>query len=137
LSSSLKTAGVLDPKKIAAAAAVVGVPGDNSNAVSIAAIAKNNAITFTTAASTQTSSISGYFNSFVSKVGIDVQGATNAASQSTAYLRQLNTLWESNSGVSLDEELTNLIKYQKAFQGSAKLINTATEMMDTVLGMVR
>jgi len=39
--------------------------------------------------------------------------------------------------VSLDEELTNLTKYQQAFQGSAKVLNAATEMMDIVLGMLR
>jgi flagellar hook-associated protein 1 len=49
----------------------------------------------------------------------------------------MNNLRESQSGVSLDEEMTNLIKYQKAFEGSAKVINTATEMMDIVLGLVR
>ena len=133
LSSDLYTAGTLDPTKIAAASTAAGVPGDNTNAVTIADIAKSSTIPFSSGAS----SIDGFYNSFVSKVGIDVQSASNVADQSTAFLKQLNTLWQSNSGVSLDEELTNLIKYQRSFQGSAKLITTATDMMDTVLGLVR
>jgi flagellar hook-associated protein 1 FlgK len=58
-------------------------------------------------------------------------------SQDEAFSKQLTSLRESNSGVSLDEELTNLIKYQRSYQASAKLITTATEMLDTVIGMIR
>jgi len=36
----------------------------------------------------------------------------------------------------LDEELTNLVKYQRSYQASAKLITTATEMMDTVIALI-
>jgi flagellar hook-associated protein 1 len=42
---------------------------------------------------------------------------------------------DSYSGVSLDEEMTNLIKYQKAFEASARLINTIDEMLNTVLSL--
>jgi flagellar hook-associated protein 1 FlgK len=41
------------------------------------------------------------------------------------------------SGVSLDEETTKLIEYQKAFDASARLIKTADEMFDTVLNLKR
>ena len=43
---------------------------------------------------------------------------------------------ESISGVSIDEEAVNLIKYQNAYQAAAKLITTADEMMETVLAMI-
>lgn len=132
ISNDLITGGILDPKKIAAASSAAGVPGDNSTAVSIAGVI-NTPMVF----SSGTMTISAYYNSFVSEVGIDVQGATTSAEQSNAFLKQLNSLWESNSGVSLDEELTNLIRYQKAFEGSAKMITTASEMMDVVIGLVR
>ena len=49
---------------------------------------------------------------------------------------QLENYRESISGVSLDEETVNLIKYQNAYQAAAKLINTADEMMETVLNMI-
>ncbi len=73
----------------------------------------------------------------MSTVGLDVQSAKNTEAQDVAFTKQLTTLRESNSGVSLDEELTNLIKYQRSYQASAKLITTATDMMDTVIGMIR
>jgi flagellar hook-associated protein 1 FlgK len=41
------------------------------------------------------------------------------------------------SGVSLDEEMTNLTKYQKAFEASARLVTTIDQMLDTVLNMKR
>ena len=40
-------------------------------------------------------------------------------------------------GVSLDEEMSDLVKFQKAFQASAKLINTIDEMLATVLDLKR
>jgi flagellar hook-associated protein 1 FlgK len=42
---------------------------------------------------------------------------------------------DSISGVSIDEEMTNLIMFQKAFQASAKLISTTDEMLATILEM--
>lgn len=131
-SASIAIDAGLTPSLVAAATTAAGVPGDNRTAFGIA-----NVVKAPIAFASGTMTIEAFYNSFVSQVGVDVNGATNAADQSTAYLKQLNSLWQSNSGVSLDEELTNLIKYQQAFQGSAKLITTATEMMDTVIGLVR
>lgn len=117
---------------IAASGSAV-LPGDNSNALVIAKL--NYALTVPSGAPTAT--FSGYYNSLVSKVGLDVMFSKTTVSQDDVYTKQLSTLRESNSGVSLDEELTNLIKYQRSYQASAKLITTATEMLDTVIGMIR
>ena len=46
---------------------------------------------------------------------------------------KLNTLRNSISAVSLDEEMTNLIKYQHAYQAAAKLITIADEMLNTLI----
>ena len=129
LDASLTTA------KIAAGGTAVGT-GDNTNALLLAGLKSTDA-TFTVDGTPLDTTFGGYYNTFVSKVGIDVQSATNATKQNDGFLRQLNSLRESNSGVSLDEELTNLIKYQRAFEAAAKTINAATDMMDIVLGMVR
>jgi flagellar hook-associated protein 1 len=121
--------------KIAAADAdpAAGGTGNNNNALALAAL-KTTGVAFSNGSS---ATISSYYTSLVSDVGIRVQGATNTASQGENFLRQLGSLRESNAGVSLDEELTNLIKYQKAFEGSARLVTTATTMLDTVLGLIR
>ncbi len=81
--------------------------------------------------------LSGFYGSLVGKVGLAVQTSNQDVTQSSTMLNQLNIYRDSTSGVSLDEELIALTKYQKAFQGAARLITTGQEMMDTVLNMVR
>lgn len=130
-----------DLDKIAAADAMVAVTGDgrgnNIQALAIADL-QNTSLTFNLpGGGTMQGTFGSYYSSLVSNVGIIKQDADNVAVQGESFLLQLNNLRESNSGVSLDEELTNLIKYQKAFEGSSRLISTATQMMDTILGLVR
>jgi flagellar hook-associated protein 1 FlgK len=124
------TLNIIDPNKIAAATTPLA-PGDNSNALNIANM-QNTPFAFASGNAT----LNGYYNSLVSTVGLDVQSAKNTVAQDNAFTQQLTTLQQSNSGVSLDEELTNLIKYQRSYQASAKLITTATDMMDTVIGLI-
>jgi len=78
-----------------------------------------------------------FYNALVGKVGVAVQDAQRSSDLSEGIIKQLDTLRESQSGVSLDEELANLIKYQKAYEGAAKLVNVGTEMLDTILGLIR
>lgn len=136
-SATIQVESSLTAAKIAAALPTATDPvptsaGNNVNAVKIAEIQKS-----TLAFSTGNATFAGYFSALVGKVGTDTQGAQNVAAQGEAFLRQLNNLRESNSGVSLDEELTNLAKYQQAFQGAARVVNAATEMLDTLIEMVR
>lgn len=129
----------LTANKIAAAGqdpTSVSGPGDNTGAVALAKL-KSASLTFTVAGTATSATMSSYYNAFVSSVGIDAENAANSTAQSGSFLRQLNALRESNSGVSLDEEMTNLIKYQRAFEASAKVINAATDMLDTVMGLIR
>ena len=114
---------------------LTGGSGNNNNALALAAI-KDQQVPFATDGGASSTVIS-YYNAMVSGVGVDVQTAQNASDQGESYVNQLTNLRESNSGVSLDEEMTNMLKYQKAFQGAAKLISTASDMMDTMLAMVR
>lgn len=105
--------------------------GDNSNALSMVGLQSQ------TFASLNAGTFNSHYNTLVAQVGVDVQSAQNVAKQDAAFMKQLTTLRDSSSGVSLDEELANLIQYQRSYQASAKLITTATEMMDTLIGMLR
>ncbi len=120
----------LTASKIAASGSAT-VAGDNSNAVLLAQLQNKTYSTLGNA------SVSNGYNALVSQVGVDVNSAKSTASNDDAFLKQLTTLRDSNSGVSLDEELTDLIKYQRSYQASAKLISTASDMMDTVINMIR
>ncbi len=121
---------------IAAAASDPTLPGngsgDNTNSLRMAGL-KNLTLSLGGGSSTLTN----FFSSLVGKVGIVVQNSDQGLKQSQTLLSQLDNLRESTAGVSLDEELAALIKYQKAYEGAAKLINTGAEMIDTILNMVR
>ena len=105
--------------------------GDNSNVLKLAQLQGQKLM------SAGASTFNSYFDSLVSRIGLDVMSSKTTVAQNEAFTRQLTNLRESNSGVSLDEELTNLVKYQRSYQASAKLITTATDMMDIVMGLIR
>ncbi len=120
-SAATFSVSITDPDNIAAAGSSAAAPGGNANALLIADLQ---------------SGFSTSYNTLVAQIGLDVDQAETVVEQDEAYLKQLNTLRDSKSGVSLDEELTNLVMYQRSYQASAKLITTVTEMMDTLLAMV-
>ena len=127
---ALNTTNITGTDKIAASGNALLI-GDNSNALAMAQMQGQKLM------SAGTATFGSYFNGLVSQVGLDVQSAKNTVSQDDAFVKQLTTLRESISGVSLDEELTNMVKYQRSYQASAKIITTVTEMMDTVMGLIR
>lgn len=134
---TIALAAGLTTQKVAAAFPTATDPAptssnNNVNTLRIAALG-SSAVAFTTG----TATFGNFYSALVSEVGVDTEGVQNVTTQNAAFLKQLNALRASNSEVSLDEELINLTKYQRAFQGSSKVINAATDMLDTVLSMVR
>ena len=73
----------------------------------------------------------------VVKIGLATSKSKVNAEQSKGILAQARSIKERISGVSIDEEATNMVKYQQAYEASAKMISAADEMFDSVLGMVR
>ncbi len=84
-----------------------------------------------------TSTLDDFYRSSVGKIGVLAQRAQKESEAQKNILGQLTNLRESISGVSLDEEATKMIEYQKSFDASARLIRTADEMFDTVLSLKR
>ncbi len=83
------------------------------------------------------STLDDFYSSIVGQIGIETQRANSDMSSQKDIVDQLKNLRESISGVSLDEETTKMIEFQKTFDASARLIRTADEMMDTVLSLKR
>lgn len=121
---------IVSTSQIAASSSAL-LTGDNGNAQLITKFQSQKLM------SGGTLTFNSYLDGVISKVGLDVASSKTTVTQDEAFNKQLSALRQSNSGVSLDEELTNLVKYQRSYQASAKLISTATEMMDTVIGMIR
>jgi flagellar hook-associated protein 1 FlgK len=115
---------------IAAAGAGEGLPGGNSTAIAIADLQSGTTMP-------GSSTFDAYYNSLVGQVGADVQAANFNQSHQETMVDNLKEYRQEVSGVSLDEEMVNLIQFQQAYSAAAKLITTADEMVDTLLSMVR
>ncbi len=79
--------------------------------------------------------ILSYYASLVTRVGADTLSAKTQAGTQTALANSLMDQREAISGVSLDEEMSNLIKFQASYKAAAKLITTADQMLQTILGL--
>ena len=80
---------------------------------------------------------SEYYGNTVSRFGQDVALTTSQLNDQKTVERMLTKQRESIMGVSIDEEVANLIVYQRAFQASAKLLTVMDRLMQDVLNMTR
>ena len=80
-------------------------------------------------------SIMDYISSLVSKIGSGVASIQNAADAQDAVMQQAQAQRDELYGVDLNQELADLIKYQRAYEASARLFNAANEMMQTIINL--
>lgn len=97
--------------------------------------ADNNIISFSLTKQDGTTTIGGYYNSFMAKVGQDVSSSTIALEREQTIAAQNSTQREALSGVSLDEEMLNLIKYQMAYNAAGRVTSIVSELMDTLIAL--
>jgi flagellar hook-associated protein 1 FlgK len=103
--------------------------GDNSVALQLAdlASAAQSDLSNQTFGSSYSQTVAG--------LGDALQTANNQVSNQTAVSNMLSTQRSSVSGVNVDEEMTNLMGFQRAYEASAQLVTTVNQMMETVLEM--
>lgn len=77
-----------------------------------------------------------YLGAIQQQIGLDQEDASSRADFQEALAEQLQTQQQSVSGVSLDEEMINLLKYQQVYQAAAKIVETTRTLLDTVIAMV-
>jgi flagellar hook-associated protein 1 len=118
-----------DPKAIAAASAPLPgqpvAPGNGENARALAAIAGQALFNGDT--------IGTYYSTRVSEIGADVKSAETAAANQEQVNQQLETLRASVSGVSLDEEMTHMLQFQRSYQAAARMLSTFDSMLETII----
>jgi len=105
-------------------------PGDNSNALQVAGL-KDAA--FVNGSDTYTA----WYGKMAATVGMEANQNKLTLSGLEDTLTQLENVRDSTVGVSLEEEMISLIKFQKGFEASAKFLGTVDEMMDTILTIKR
>jgi flagellar hook-associated protein 1 FlgK len=108
-----------------------GGVGDNRGALALAALADTRTLAGGTATFAQS------YAGVVADVGVETQRAKLNADVKAQMLERAKSQRESVSGVNLDEEAANLLRFQQAYQAAAQVIATAGTMFDTLLAAVR
>lgn len=88
---------------------------------------------YTVSNSSDGMTLGNYFKDTVDKLAVQQQQATRNVSNQTTVLNNINQTKQSNSGVSIDEEMSNLIQYEHAYQANAKVISTIDSLLDVVI----
>ena len=117
-------------KKIAAGATT---NGDGGNALLMAGLQNElvfNSVTLSSGSGSYT--FDEYYNAVVSTIGIESFSAQATLRQQEGIMLQLNSRRESISGVSIDEEMIKMIKFQQAYNASARMISVVDEMLDAL-----
>lgn len=118
---------ISDPDRIAAAASAAGLPADGDNAHLLAGLA------FSRISALNNASYSSAYATMAASVGTASRAASDSLRFDATMTQAIRNKREEISGVSLDEEAANMIRFQRAFEASARLISVADELMQTII----
>ncbi|MBE3033814.1 MAG: flagellar hook-associated protein FlgK, partial [Actinobacteria bacterium] len=102
---------------------------DNGNASALAKLRNSNLL------DGGTTSIGSAWNNLVTQVGVQANRASTNLTSQKALLASSTQQQQSVSGVNLDDEAMNLMKYQQAYQASAKVMQTANSLFASLLSI--
>lgn len=77
--------------------------------------------------------INGMYQALIGDVSGDTHAAEQQSTVASLSLEEYTTLQQSISGVSMDEEMTNIIKFQQAYNASSRVLTVMNEMLDTLI----
>ena len=80
-------------------------------------------------------SLGDYYGATVAQLGVDVQQANRMKAGEDILVTNVTNQRESYSGVSLDEEMTNLVKFQKSYSAAARMVTMMDDMLGTLMNM--
>ncbi|MBV9850802.1 MAG: flagellar hook-associated protein FlgK [Armatimonadetes bacterium] len=131
---SVNPALLSDPSKLAAAQApatpgAAPAPGDAAVATQLANLQNLSLTSGPLAGKT----LIGYYQETVTDAGAQAATAQTAQSSAQASVTQLSNQRDSITGVSTDTELTNMMRYQRAYQASARFVQTQDDMLNTLI----
>jgi flagellar hook-associated protein 1 len=104
-----------------------GQAGDNSNALDISALRNSMSM------SGDKSTFGDYYNSVIGEVGTRTKEASSVEQNQQALVTQIENSRQSVGGVSLDEEMANMIQYQHAYEAAARIISTMDSTLNTII----
>jgi len=121
---------IRDPLSVASGFGVNGrpsSPGNGEAAMAIASIRNSEAMVG------QYKTFDDYFAVSVGRIGLLGEQSQIALETQNLIMKQLDELRRSISGVSVDEELANMIKYQHGYNAAARFITVVNSMLDTII----
>jgi flagellar hook-associated protein 1 FlgK len=107
-----------------------GNAGDGATALAV------SKLTSTPIAGLGAKSFGDYYTGMVGAVGTDAQYYTNAESTQTAVVQQISNQQQSVSGVNVDEEMSNMLKYQRSYEAAAKALSIFDQSTENLLQMI-
>tara|TARA_B100001996_G_scaffold102367_1_gene76856 strand:- start:2298 stop:3959 length:1662 start_codon:yes stop_codon:yes gene_type:complete len=105
------------------------IPGDNRIALEIAKLQTRPTMR------DETMTYDEYYNGVLTGMGLKIQRNNTEQAQQESMVKQFKEIRSSISSVNMDEELADMMQYQKAYEASARFINTIDKMMETVINM--
>lgn len=111
------------------------LPGDNRNAVLMAGLRNISIAGDISVAGLGGATIPDFIAGMVGQIGSETKGADLDLRHQKVVVNYLETRREEVSGVSLDEEMTNLIRFQRAFEAATRMISVLDGLLDDVLNL--
>ena len=110
---------------------------DNRNALAMGELQQANTVQLSSNSNSDPRSFHEAYASVVSRVGEDASSATISLQAAEAMLADSTEWNQSVSGVSLDEEAANLVRFQQSYAAAARILSTAQSIFDTILSVAR
>jgi flagellar hook-associated protein 1 FlgK len=111
------------------------LPGDNRNSVLMAGLRNISIAGDISVAGLGGATIPDFIAGMVGQIGSETKGADLDLRHQKVVVNYLETRREEVSGVSLDEEMTNLIRFQRAFEAATRMISVLDGLLDDVLNL--
>jgi flagellar hook-associated protein 1 len=115
----------------AIATGVSGNPGDGGLALSMSNLRDSQI------ASLGGKTFGGFFSGMISGIGQDAANALSQSTTSGSVMQQISQQIQSVSGVSIDEEMSNMLRYQRSYQAAAKALSIFDQTTDDLMNIIR
>lgn len=114
--------------ELIAASTVNGAEGNGENAINLANVINDELLM-----SGGTATLSDFFDAVIAKLGVDAEKTETFLDNQKSLVAHLKNRQESVAGVSLDEEMANMIKFQNSYNAAARIISTIDEILDKLI----
>jgi flagellar hook-associated protein 1 FlgK len=120
---------ISDPSAVAASSLRAGIPGNNTNMLALVALQSRSF------SNLGPGTLHDAYRDTAATLGVAAQAAGRDNEAQEILRDQIETIRAQVSGVSVDEELVNMIKFQRGFEAASRLIRVTDEMLQTILSL--